>query len=253
MKWLIGKWFRVKPDPAVQSTRLTGEAFRQNVRTCNAEWLAQEKVYLVHNLRPGSTMHPGNLMSQAIKLSRYALQLAMFDWRQGLDPRPHLVEIEAAFAQAIAVRPDILLSQHDPSFVPVVASLMGWDLPVKAAPSDESARRYALPWMEQTIAAALTDPAFQLAEPEPSAKEVKFVNQCVDDYLALLTDRIAPEDGIQRCIKNYNRRATHPTFKSVTSYLGGGEYNELFVDYTLAAILKKRGLTSGTVHDWVWG
>ncbi len=252
MKWLIGKWFGAKPEPTVQPVRLTGEAFRQNVRRCNAEWLAQEKAYLAHNLRPGSIMHPGDLMSQVIKLSQYALQLAMFDWRQGLDPRPHLAEIEAALAEAIAVRPDILLSQHDPGFLPVVANLMGWDLPVKAAPANEDARRYAMLWMEQTIAAALTDPAFQPVEPEPSAKEVKFVNQCVDDYLALLTDRIDPDEGIQRCIKNYNRRATHPTFKSVTGYLGGGEYNELYVDYTLAAILKKRGLKSGTVHDWVW-
>lgn len=253
MKWLIRKWFQTKADPAVQNTPLTGEAFSKNVRMCSAEWLAQEKIYLVHNLRPGSAIHPGDLMYQVTRLSRYALELAMFDWRQGRDPRPHLSEIEAAFADAIAVRPDILLSQHDPSFLPVVANLMGWDLPVKATPSDDNTRRYPVLWMEQTIAAALADPSFRPAEPEPSAKKVQFINKCVDDYWALLTDEIDPEEGIQRCINNYNRRATHPTFKALTSYLGGGEYNGVFVDYTLAAILKKRGLASGSVHDWVWG
>lgn len=253
MKWLIRKWFRTKADRAVQSTPLTGEAFSRNVQKCNAQWLAQEKIYLAHNLRPYSAMHPGDLMSQVTLLSRYALELAMLDWRRGRDPRPHLSEIDAAFADAIAVRPDILLSTHDPSFLPVVASLMGWDLPVKATPSDENVRRYPVLWMEQTIATALADPSFQPVEPEPSAKKVQFINKCFDDYWALLTDQIDPEEGIQRCIKNYNRRATHPTFKALSSYLGGGDYNELYVDYTLAAILKKRGLTSDTVHDWVWG
>lgn len=106
--------------------------------------------------------------------------------------------------------------------------------------------------MDSWIIAGLNDPSCWPLKANAPAVKTKFINKCIDDYWALLTDQIDPKEGIERCLKNYDRRATHPTFKVMSPFYGGSEYNSLFVDYTLAAILKKRGLTSNSVHDWVW-
>ena len=231
----------------------TGDTLRRNVHTNNTDCLIMRKKILVDRLRSDPPEHPGDLFYILQKISEYALDLAMLDWRTGIDPRPRLVEIQNSFAMALEVRPDIAPTYGNPGFMAIVHDLMGWDWPFDTDPPGDGEREFDILYMERWIIAGLADPSCWPMKAKAPALKNQFIGKCLDDYWALLTDQIDPAQGIQKCIKNYDRRATHPTLKVLPSYYGGGAYNELFVDYTLAAILKKRRLPSDSVHDWIWG
>jgi hypothetical protein len=259
-KWVriwVGRWawkrHQARADKAANWTSVTGEQFGRNVKENCARTLGLVKTHLADQLYAQPPAHPGNLFTQLGHISQYALELAMLDWREGKDPRPHLDEMKAGFDQVLPVRPDILHGNWDPGFMPIVSSLRDWGIPLKTDPPAEDVLKYAMLWMERWIVAGLTDPSCWPIKAKAPATKHQFINKCLDDYWTLLTDQIDPDEGIRRCIQNYDRRATHQTFKSLPGYLGGGQYNALFVDYTLAAILKQRGLVSHSVHDWVWG
>ena len=245
--WLLSLW-----KPKTADTPSVGEAFRKKVKILNAQWLGEKKQRLNDHLHLQPPQHPGDLFYSLQKLSQYALELGMLDWRDGIDPRPHFAEIKNSFELALNIRPDILPGNQNPSFMAIMSDMLGWNLPFNTDPPEGDLLKFEMIWMDRWLIAGLTDPNCWPMKAKAPVGKNKFINQCLDDYWALLTDQVDPEEGMQRCIKNYNRRATHPTFKALSSYLGGGAYNALFVDYMLAAILKKRGITSNSVHDWLW-
>lgn len=245
---------RYEAEAAQQATRppLTDEQFRRNVEENSSHMRAELKARLPDQLAAQPPQHAGDLFSHLEWLSRYALIEAMIDWREGKDPRPHLDDIKASFDMALAVRPDIVVGDWNPTFLPIICGLRGWDIPFDTAPPKQADQKFAVLWMERWLNAGLSDPTSWPLKAKAPPTKIQFVDKCLDDYWALLTDQIDPAEGIRRCIQNYDRRATHPTFKAISGYLGGGQYNALFVDYTLAAILKQRGLVSNSVHDWIW-
>jgi hypothetical protein len=251
-RWLASL-FRPAPE-AVPRFEPVGDAqFRTNVITLCRDSLAARKTVLGDQLRADPPAHPGELFYTLEKLTQFALELAMIDWREGKDPSPWLADVREAFATALAVRPDILAGHRNPGQMAILSDLMGWHLPFETAPPGEDDLKYAMIWMDRWIIAGLADPScWPLKAGAPQTK-IRFINTCLDDYWALLTGSIDPDEGMRRCIANYERRATHPTFKALRSTDAGGRYNALFVDLTLAAIMKKRGLVSGSVHDWRWG
>lgn len=249
---------RYEAEAAQQANRppLTDEQFRRNVEENVSLILRMRKGYLAEQLAEQPPPHPGDIFSQIAYFAQYSLQAAMLDWRDGKDPRPWLDEVKVAIDTVLPVRPDVLDGNwHDgwhPGVLPVLASLRGWSIPLKNEPPADHLAKYSVLWLEQWINAGLADPScWQLKEEAPQTGN-QLIDKTLADYWALLTDQIDPEEGIRRCIKNYERRATHPTFKATTSFLGGGDYNKLYVDYKLAAILKQRGLVSNSVHDWIW-
>lgn len=262
-KWVriwLGGWSRrrhqARADKLGNRTPATGEQFRRNVLENCERTIELHTAALDRYLNAQPQAHPGDVYSQIDYIAQRSLERAMLDWRDGKDPRPWFDGAKAAFDAALQIRPDILEGNwHDrwhPGTLPVLASLRDWSLPVKNDPPADHLAEFTVLWMEQWINAGLADPSCWPLKAKAPATKNQLINKTLDDYWALLTDQIDPEDGIRRCIKNYERRATHPTFKAVSSYLGGGNCNELYVDYMLAAILKKRGLVSGTVHDWIW-
>lgn len=253
VKGLFRKWFPSRADQAAVWTPVSDDQFRRNVIENCRRTAAQRRAHLPGLLQADPPLHPGDLFYQLGKLSGDLLQLAMIDWRDGTDPRPHLAEIQQHWTAALSARPDILSAEYRDDFLFVISDLLGWGIPFNGDPPGEELRKFDMLWMERWINAGLADPSCWPLKAKAPPTKGKFINKCLDDYWALLTDQIDPEEGIRRCIANYDRRATHPTFQALPILCCGGRYNALFVDYTLAAILKKRGLTSGTVHDWVWG
>lgn len=252
----VSRWarkrYQAQADQQADWKPVTGAQFRRNVEENCAHTLSLQKSWLPDQLKAQPPVHPGDLFWQLQLISKYALQLAMLDWRDGKDPRPYLDEMKAAFDTALPVRPDIMQGDWDPGFTPIVSSMRGWDIPFNCDPPSEDVLKYSMLWMERWIIAGLSDPSCWPMKAKAPATKNQFINKCLDDYWALLTDQVDPEEGIRRCIKNYDRRATHQTFRALPGYFGGDQYNALFVDYTLAAIMKQRGLVSGSVHDWVW-
>lgn len=249
----LKRLFGAPPAEPVARAPISDAQFRSNVIANCRDNLAERKASLVKMLRANPPEHPGDLFYTLEKLTQYALELAMIDWREGKDPSPLLAEVRQAFGTALAVRPDILVGHRNPGQMAILSDLMGWDLPFETAPPGEDDLKYAMIWMDRWIIAGLADPSCWPLKAGAPATKIQFINRCLDDYWALLTGSIDPEEGMRRCIANYDRRATHPTFKALRSTDAGGRYNALFVDLTLAAIMKKRGLVSGSVHDWRWG
>jgi hypothetical protein len=246
-------WFRSRGKQTTKQEPLTGEQFRKNVKENNIEWLARRKEILTDRLNAQPPEHPGDLFYIVQKLSQYALELGMLNWREGADPSPYFVQAQSALVEALDARPDILPSNQNPGFMAIMSNMMGWNFPFNTEPPGKDDLKFDMIWMDRWIIAGLANSSCWPSKAKAPVAKIQFINRCLDDYWALLTDQIDPEEGIRRCIKNYERRATHPTFKVLPAYCGGGQYNGLFVDYTLAAILKKRGLSSNSVHDWVWG
>lgn len=246
--------FRPRPEAPAAHVPISDAQFRSNViANCRRNLVERKKAILATKLDTDPPEHPGDLFYTLEKLSQYALELAMIDWREGKDPSPWLAEVRQAFATALAVRPDILVGHRNPGHMALLSDLMEWDLPFETAPPGEEDLKYAMIWMDRWIIAGLSDPSCWPLKAKAPQTKTQFINTCLDDYWALLTGEIDPEEGMRRCIANYDRRATHPTFKALRSIDAGGRYNALFIDLTLAAIMKKRGLVSGSVHDWRWG
>lgn len=232
--------------------RISGEQLRRNARELNLNFLATRTQNLKERIVAIPPQHPGDLLSVLRSISQNALELGMLDWREGVDPSPQLEIIKNSFDWALEVRPDILPGEQNPDFMAIISSLMGWGLPFDTSPPMNNEVEFAMIWLDRWIIAGLSDPScWRLKDKAPAPKN-RFINQCLEDYWALLTDQVDPIEGMRRCVANYVRRATHPTFNSLPTYLGGGICNELFVDYTLAAIMKNRGIVSNTVHDWIW-
>ena len=249
----LQKLFHKPESGAPENAPATGDQLRANVRTNRAQWLARQKDHLTQLLQSRPPGHPGDLFHTIEKLAQYAFELAMLDWREGVDPRPRLADIENAFKLALASRPDLLQIGRNPGFMPIVSDLMGWNLPFDTAPPGEEERKFDMIWMERWLIAGLADPSCWPLNAKAPAGKNQFLARCLDDYWALLTGQADPDEGVQRRLRNYARRATHPTFKVLRPFDAGGDYNALFVDYTLAAIMKKRGIVSNSVHYWVWG
>lgn len=223
---------------------------RRNVRDNATSALKLNKELLIERLYAEPPEHPGDLFYRLQKISQHALELGMLDWRDGHDPRGHFAEIQSSFALALDVRPDIRSTYRHAGFMPILFDLMDWKWPYDVAPPESDDLKFDIIWMERWISAGLADPTCWPSKAKTPPAKIQLINTTLDDYWALLTDQVDPDEGIQRCISNYERRATHPTFKAIGSYLGGGPYNELYVDFMLAAIMKKRGLRFDSVHDW---
>lgn len=239
-----------KSDNAGKSPE--GDAFRKRVQENKARGLEGKQAALDKALSADPQTHSGLLFFDLQKLSQFALELAMLDWRTGVDPRPYISVIKVAFDTALEARPDILPGDRNPGFMAVISSMMGWDLPFSFDLPSAEEQKDDMVCMDRWIIAGLCDPSSWSKKDSAPPIKNKFINTCLEDYWALLTEQVDPEEGIKRCIKNYERRATHQTFKNLPPLDAGGKYNQLYVDYTLAAVMKRRGISSGTVHDWVW-
>lgn len=231
---------------------LSADEFYIRVKQNNLRNLEARQEILSKELQERPPLHSARLLNTLKKLSQFAVQLAMLDWRIGNDPRPYLLKMKDGFDAALGARPEILSGTNNSGFLAIISFLMDWDLPFTCSLPTEEDFDDPMIWMERWIVAGLFDESCWPAKETAPPVKNRFIETCLDDYWLLLTEQIDSGEGVNRCIKNYDRRATHQTFKNLPPLDAGGKYNEIFVDYALAAIMKKRGVVSGTVHDWVW-
>ncbi len=132
--------FRPRPEAPGAHEPISDAQFRMNVIENCQLWLSEREDILHKKLRADPPEHSGDLFYTLEKLSQYALELAMIDWRDGKDPS----EVRSAFATALAVRPDILVGHRNPGHMALLSELMGWDLPFETAPPREDDLKYAM-------------------------------------------------------------------------------------------------------------
>jgi len=252
LKSLLGRQSEPEPARGPAKGPISDADFRRNVARGAADGVAAYTQGIRTKLAATPPPHPGDLFYMLGRLSHYAMELALIDWRGGIDPRPRLAVIPEAYNRALAVRPDILVGHANPGLVAVLSGMLGWGLPFETAPPPEEERKFALLWLDRWVIAGLASPDCWPAMATASPLKGTFIAKTLGDYRALLTGEGDPVEAIRRCIANFERRATHPAFTNAATEMGPGRYNALTVDVVLAAIMKQRGLVSGTVHDWVW-
>lgn len=230
----------------------TVEQFRTNVQDLDLGSLKRLKGILDDQLRSITPEHPERLFYTLTTFSQQAFELGMIEWRQGNDPTHWFNHIKDAVDEVLNFRIDVLPGEQSPGFLAIVSSVMGWTLPFNTDAPTKNEPQTEMTWIDRWVAAGLADRSCWALKDGVQGPKNRFVNQCLHDYWALLTSQISPMEGIRRCIANYDRRATNATFKNYATYMGGGNYNDIYIDYPLAAIMKKMGLKSGSVHDWVW-
>ena len=242
------------PEPPRGQARepISDAEFRRNVIAGAAEGVATRAAHLAALLAAEPPAHSGDLFNTLDRLSHYAIKLALIDWRDGADPRPRLAVIPEAYNRALAARPDILVGHANPGLVAVFSGMLGWGIPFETALPSEEERKSALLWLDRWVIAGLANPECRPAMATATPTKGTFIAKTLADYHALLTVEGDPQEAIRRCIANFDRRATHPAFTNAATEMGPGRYNALCVDVVLAAIMKQRGLVSGTIHDWKW-
>jgi hypothetical protein len=216
VKGLFRKLFQSRADQTAAWTPVSDEQFRSNVIENCRRTAAQRRAHLPDLLQSDPPLHPGDLSYQLGKLSGDLLQLAMIDWRDGSDPRPHLAEIQQHWTAALSVRPDILSAEYRDDFLCVISDLLGWDIPFNREPPGDDLHTFDMKWMERWINAGLADPScWPLKAKAPRAKNT-FINKCLDDYWALLTDQIDPDaSDIPGLADPLLRRAVQRAFRGL--------------------------------------
>jgi hypothetical protein len=71
-------------------------------------------------------------------------------------------------------------------------------------------------------------------------------------YIDLLAGSLAPEQGVRDGEELYHARKSDSFFSGGDEIEGGGEDNNLVVDYRLGAVLKKIGYCTDSIHAWKW-
>lgn len=237
---------------ATMQKSLTIDQFRKNVREIDLDSLLRLKEILTQRLQSNPPEHPDRLFYILTNYSQKAFELGMIEWRLANNPTHYFKLMREAFDEVMEVRPDIFASKRNSGFVEIVSNMMGWNLPFNTEPPVGNEPGFEMLWLDRWVVSGLTDPSCWTLRKSVIGPRNRFITQCLDDYWALLTGQIDPIEGITRCLKNYDRRATHATFRNFATYLGGGQYNYIFVDYCLAAIMKKNNLKSESPHDWIW-
>ena len=222
-----------------------------------AEWLADSREIIAF---PNVREDVGLFSQNAGDIFRYNMMLGMMAWRDGDDP-------SALFSQAIddiiMYRDDLLsrgmgISELPLSTATILASLLGrqsefelgeceldvcGDLFLDChlakclqgfAPGNDirsgfeqlhKAKRHAL-------AIRTYEAYFRLLDLDPSSSEV--------------------EQYVAKAEANFSARRKDAYYSGGHDIQGGGQYNDLAVDYRLAAILNYRGIHVESVHRWCW-
>ena len=125
LRSLLGRQSEPEPQRGQAKGPIGDADFRRNVVQSAANGMATYTEGIRAKLTANRPTHPGDLFYTLGRLSHYAIELALIDWRGGIDPRPRLAVIPEVYDRALAVRPDILVGHANPGLVAVVSGMLG--------------------------------------------------------------------------------------------------------------------------------
>lgn len=186
--------------------------------------------------------------------------LGLLHWRRGEDPRQD-------FRGAIMHHDNLTelvrkhrLSPGDFDMSPIYAAmfLMGTKAPLVFF-NEASYETLRWPSYEAHIVHALFDkePGAGMAKLVEShaARNDELPERLLDVYLQLLglrPSRMGLEERVLRAKTSWAERKREELVERGPAWNGHGVMNDLYVDFYLAAILKKIGVKAQTVHTWNW-
>lgn len=193
-------------------------------------------------------------------LAEAYVDLGLLHWRQGIDPRGDFRGAFEGYGKLAAIVRKYKLPKTDFDMSPVYAAmfLMGRSAPIEffdevAFKADRWACyqcRLVHALLDQTPSdtlVALTD--------KHLAANAEVPDRIFESYfqlLGLLPTKMERDEQIMRAKTTWVERKRDKTIAEGRFMDGHGVMNDLYVDIYLAAVLKKIGANTHTVHAWIW-
>lgn len=201
----------------------------------------------------------GNTQLLALNIRQHfknQLASSLVLWRAGRDPT---CEITSAVEIILSRGPGLIASGCD---VPIekaalVAKLIGSKdkQPIRNANelSDEAMLDMELAHIERGV--PISDLVKQTLTKLGSKKRTQLVSESYSTYFDIVSEQT--KDSLPKLLKKsenlYEKRVGDAYFSGGERSEGGGEDNELMVDYRLAVALLKAGYAATSIHSWKWG
>jgi hypothetical protein len=202
-----------------------------------------------------------------IELVSSHVELGLLNWRRRVSPLAdfgrgyaaleHLERYLARSAPDRSAMEPTDLRDHVYDFFGITFSLINKPIALGGLQGERLEFKYLL--YTKYIASLLQD---QPVSGEVKARALKYLrnhdgvfDESTRTYLMLLGElrSDAPVDElVTRADGLWLRRAKERYFDELSARDGYGEFNDIFVDYTLGAILKKIGWQGESVHRWIW-
>jgi hypothetical protein len=225
-------------DAALAMVARTPKIVAELLQLSNFEWAA-------HNCR---------LAAEAY------FDLGLLHWRRGEDPRHDFRGAIMHHGNLTELVKKHRLSAGDFDMSPVYAAmfLMGAKAPLVFF-NEASYETQRWPCYEARIVHALFDeePGAGMAKLVEShaARNDELPERLLDVYLQLLGLRESKADLAERVLRAksaWAERKREELVERGPAWNGHGVMNDLYIDFYLAAILKKIGVKAQTIHTWNW-
>lgn len=190
------------------------------------------------------------------------VEIGVLRWRQGIDPRPDFASAISAYGEAVALAQKHEVPRSEFGLCPltyVAFSLMGQhtELFFQDPPDRLPIRRY--PLYEHCLCHWLHDhepdePVIKLLEWHLSKKPILY-DDVFRNYFQLLGKWPADKDRatlVGEAESYWLKRKTSRHYHNLSAIDGHGEYNDIYLDLRLSAVMKKIGWTGESIHRWVW-
>ncbi len=189
------------------------------------------------------------------------IEVGLLAWRRNGKPTSHFHQAYAAFEQLEAfldrsrtAKDAEQLRDHEHDLFGIVFSLI--DRPVKLGLLDGERFDYKFLLYRKYLASLLQGVAVDATVKERAVKQLtggELIDDCVRTYLMLLGEidhDLSTEDLVRRAETLWSKRKNDRYFDQFRPEDGYGEFNDIFVDYTLGAILKKIEWRGGSAHQF---
>lgn len=221
------------------------------------EWLADcREIIQFPNVRENATLFSQN----ADNIFRYNVELGMFAWREGGNPRPFFTE---AIDDLVMYRDDLASRAMTTAMLPnrtavFIASLLGRqsEFELGECELDVCGDLFLDCHLAKRLQGLPADEDVRAGFDQ--LRKAKRHTLAIGTYEAYfhLIGLNASSDGVEQSVgiaeANYAARRKDAYYSGGHTTEGGGESNELMIDYRLAAIMKYRCIDRDSVHRWRW-
>ena len=223
---------------------------------------AEQVIELLSEHGPEAIVHDGEFTRVFLNYRELALrhiEVGLLAWRRNGRPTSHFHQAYAAFQQLEAfldrsrtAKEAEQLRDHEHDLFGIVFSLI--DRPVKLGSLDGERLNHKFLLYRKYLASLLQGVTVDAALKERAVTHLtggELIDDCVRTYLMLLGEidhDLSTEHLVRRAETLWLKRRNDRYFDQFRAEDGYGEFNEIFVDYTLGAILKKIEWRGASAH-----
>lgn len=221
------------------------------------EWLTDcREIIKFPNVRDNVILFSQN----ADNIFRYNVGLGMLVWREGGNPRPFLTE---AIDEIERYRDDLASRAMNTTKLPIrtaaiIASLLDRqsEFELGDCELDACGDLFLDCCLAKRLQGRPVDEGIQAGfEQLRKAKRHTLAIRTYEAYFHLIdldASSAEVDKGLPIAEANYAARRKDSYYSGGPDIEGGGKYNDMVIDYRLAAVIKYRGIDRDSVHRWRW-